>query len=113
MCGLFKGNCLGPQKFLLPTQSLLVFAARSYGHLIFLTLEPWAGRSGVRLGLLAPKISLPTFYSLHVDVGPAHSTSPPTPTSVNGCGFFQSVVVRLPFDSNSDGSEDGCSIAQL
>ena len=33
MCGFFKGNCLGLQKFLLPTQSLLVFAARIYEDL--------------------------------------------------------------------------------
>ena len=27
------------------------------------------------------------------------------PTSLNGCGFFNSLVVRLPFNSISDGSE--------
>ena len=31
MCGFFKGNCLELQEFLPPTQSPLVFAARSYG----------------------------------------------------------------------------------
>ena len=33
LCGFFKGNCLGLQNFLLPTQSLLFFAAKSYGDL--------------------------------------------------------------------------------
>ena len=33
MCGFFKRNCMGLQKFLPLTQSLLVFAARSYGDL--------------------------------------------------------------------------------
>ena len=33
VCGFFKGNCLGLHKFLPPTQSLMVFAARSYGDL--------------------------------------------------------------------------------
>ena len=34
VCGFFKGNSLGLQEFLLPTQSLLVFAARCYGDLL-------------------------------------------------------------------------------
>ena len=33
MCGFIKRNCLGFHKFLPPTQSLLVFAARSCGDL--------------------------------------------------------------------------------
>ena len=32
-CGFFKGNCLELQQFLPPTQSLLVFVARSCGDL--------------------------------------------------------------------------------
>ena len=38
-------------------------------------LEPWAGRLDMGLQLLTFKISLPDFYPLHVDMGPAHSTS--------------------------------------
>ena len=45
--------------------------------LIFLTLEPWAVGSGVRLGLLAPKISLPVFYLPYMDVGTTHFMSLP------------------------------------
>ena len=33
VCGFFKRNCLELPKFLPPTQSLLVFAARNYGNL--------------------------------------------------------------------------------
>ena len=33
VCGFFRSNCLGLQKFLPLTQSLLVFAATSYGVL--------------------------------------------------------------------------------
>ena len=33
MCGSFKRNCLGLQKFLPPSQTLLVFAARNCGDL--------------------------------------------------------------------------------
>ena len=62
----FEGNFLGLQKFLPPIQSLLVFAARSYGDLTSLALGPWAGGPGVRLGLLAPEIPLPNFYPPHM-----------------------------------------------
>ena len=40
MCGFFKRNCLGLQKFLPPTQSLLVFATRSYRDLSFWHWNP-------------------------------------------------------------------------
>ena len=43
MCEFFKGNCLGLQKFLPPTQCLLVFAAGSFGDLVFLALKTWVG----------------------------------------------------------------------
>ena len=51
------------------------------------------------LGLLAPEIALLNFYPPHVGVGPAHSASVLLLTSLDGCGFFNSVVVRLPFNS--------------
>ena len=92
MCGFSKRNFLGLQNFLPPTQSLLVFAARSCGD--FLALEPLAVEPRVDLGLLAPKISLLNFYPPHVKVGPACFTSPPL-LPVDGCGFFNSIVVRL------------------
>ena len=63
----------------------------------------------MELGPLAPKISLLNFYPPHVVVGPACSDSPCFCIStemdlVDRCGFFSSVVVRLPFNSISDGS---------
>ena len=57
---------------------------------------------GVQLGLLIFEIFLVNFYLPRVDMEPAHSVSP---TSVDGCGFFNSVVVRLPFSLISDASE--------
>ena len=66
---------MGLQNFLPPTQSLLVFAARSCGD--FLALEPLAVEPRVDLGLLAPKISLPNFYPRHEGVGPDCSESVP------------------------------------
>ena len=44
----------------------------------------------------------PEFYPPQVNVGPACSA--PT-TSLDGWGFFNSIVVRLPFNLISDGSE--------
>ena len=34
-----------------------------------------------------------------------NSATPPPPTSQDGCGFFNSLVVRLPFNVIPDGSE--------
>ena len=62
MCEFFKGNYLGLQKFLLPTQFPLVFTARSYRN-----LPSWhwnlglARGPGMGLGLLVPGISLLIF----------------------------------------------------
>ena len=79
MCGFFRGNCLRLQKFLPPTQSPLDFAARSCGDLSSWHWNPELGQGmpGVRLGLLAPKITLLNFHLPHVSAGPAHSTSMP------------------------------------
>ena len=66
--------------------------------------EPWALGADVGLGLVAPELSLPYFYPLLMGVAPAAFASVP-PTCLDGCGFFNSTVVRLPFNSISDGSE--------
>ena len=65
------------------------------------TLE-WG--AGVGLGLLTPDIILSNFYPPHMGVDqPGRICAPPT--SLDGCGFFNSVVVRLPFTWISDGFE--------
>ena len=62
------------------------------------------GWPGVGLGLLTPEISLLNFYPPHVgETSWFHVCT--SPTGLDGCGFFSSVVVRLPLDSISDGSE--------
>ena len=43
VCGFFKGNCLGLQMFLPPTQSLLIFTARSYRELSSCHWNPGLG----------------------------------------------------------------------
>ena len=57
------------------------------------------------LHLLTPKISLLNFYLPHMGEGPACAVSAPPPTSLVGYGFFNSVVVRLPFNLIFDHSE--------
>ena len=104
MFGFFKGNCLGLQKFLPPTQSTLFFCSQKLWRLIFLALEPWAGVPCVGLGLLALKISLPNFYPPLVDMGTRSFQVSAPPTSLDGCGFFNFLVVRLPISSTSDAS---------
>ena len=104
MCGFFERNCLGLQKFLPLTQSPLVFAARSCGD-----SSSWHWNSG--LGRLVwgwdsplPSI-LPEFLPITYGYGtsPFHIFAPPT--SLDGCGFFNSEVVELPLNGISDGSE--------
>ena len=71
-------------------------------------MDHWIGGSGLGLGLLAPEIYLPNFYPPHVGVGPALLHLCP-PTSLDGYGFFNSVILSLLVNSISDGSGDGCS----
>ena len=75
VCGFFKRNCLGLQKFFSTDSILTGFCSQKFWVLIFLGLEPWAGRPGVGLGLLDPEIPLLNFYLPHVGVGPACSMS--------------------------------------
>ena len=103
MCAFSKRNCLGLQNFLPLTQSLLVFAARSYWGL-FSWHEPWAEGPGVGLGHLTPELLSTT---CGCGTSPFHICAPPI--RLHGCGFFNSIVVRLPFNSTSDCLSDGCS----
>ena len=99
VCGLFKRNFLVFQQFLSLTDSIPDgFCSQKLWGLIFLALEPWAGGLGVGLELLAPKISLLNFYGF--GTGLFRVCTPLT--SLDGCGFFNSIVVRLPFSSISD-----------
>ena len=74
--GFFKGNCLGLKQFLLPSQSLLIFAAISYGDL---SSWHWNLSTTNGCGTSSFCVSAP-------------------PTSLDKCGFFNSVIVRLPFN---------------
>ena len=70
---------------------------------IFLSLEAWAERPGMGLGLLTPEISLLKLYPSHTRVRPFHAYI--SHIGLDGCGFFISVVVSLPFNLVSDGFE--------
>ena len=104
VCGFFMGNCLGLQKFLPLTQSLLVFAARSYEDLSSWQRNPgpgvWCG-DGTPCSLDIP----PKFLSTTCGCGTSPFCICSPPTSVDG--YFNSMVVRLPFNSISDGYESG------
>ena len=90
---VYSSGGLNPHWFLQP----------EVGRLIFLALEPWAGGFGVGLGLITPEISRPNFYPPHMDVGPACLTS--SHSHQSGWMWFNSLVVRLPFNLTSDSSE--------
>ena len=87
------------------TESLLVFAARSYGDLSSWHGNPRLGDVVWAWNLLIPELFLPNFCPPHVGVGPACSASLESPPSLHGCGFFNSVAVGLLFSWISDGCE--------
>ena len=55
---------------------------------------------GVGLGLLAPEISLTNFYPHGCGASSFYLCDPPT--SLGGCGFFNSIVIQLPFNWIAD-----------
>ena len=71
---VFKRSCLGLQEFLPLSQSLPGFSTRKCGAYL-----PGTGTlgwgTGVGLGLVTYKISLPKFYPLNMGEVPAHSAS--------------------------------------
>ena len=104
VCGFFKRNCLGFQKFLPPTQSPLVFAARSYGNLSFWHWNPGLGGLVWYWDSLLPRCPFWIFSTIH-GCGTSLFLVCAPPTSLDGCGFFNSIVIRLIFNSISESSE--------
>ena len=104
VCGFFKRDCLGLQNFLSLPQSLLVFAARSTGAYL-----PGTGTLGWRAwcgaGTPHSQDIPPEFLSTMYGCGTSPSCISTPPTSLDKYGFFNSVVVRLPFNQISDSSE--------
>ena len=98
--GFFKRICLELQKFLPPTQSPLDFCSQKLWGLHLPGTGTLGWGPGVMLGLLTTKISLLNFYPPCIGwlTSPFHVCAPPS--CLNGCGFFNSVVVRLSVQLN-------------
>ena len=83
------------------------FCSQKFWGLIFLALQLWTGRLDMGLTHLTPEISLLNFYLPYVGVALACSSFLHLrPFYQSGwMWFLNSVVVRLPFNLISDGSE--------
>ena len=107
--GTLRGTYRESSSFFTDSNPTVFYSQKLWG-LIFLALKPWAGGPGVRLVPFTPKIFLLNFYPPHMAVGPTCTTHPylhipKSPTFLDWCDFFSSVVVTLIFNSISDGSE--------
>ena len=107
MYGFFKRNCMRLQKFLPAIQSPLDFAARSCRDLSSLHYIPGTGILGWQAwcgaGTLFSWDIPPEFLSTTHGWGTSLFCDCTLPTSLNRCGFFNSIVVILPFNLISDG----------
>ena len=104
VCGFFKGKCLELQNFLPLTQSILVIASRGYGDLSSWHWNPGLGswwRTGTHHSWDIP----PEFLFTTCGCGTSLFCDYIPPTILDVCGFFNSVVFRLPFNLISDGSK--------
>ena len=99
--GCLRGTAWGSSGFFHQLNSCCFLQLEIVG-LIFLALESWDRGPGVGLRLFDPEISLLNFYPHGCGVSPFCACAPPT--SLDGCGLFN-VVVRLPINLISDGSE--------
>ena len=100
----FKRNCLGLYKLLPPTKALLGFAARSYED-----LSPWHWNAGLQgccgAGTPCSQDIPPEFLSTTCGCRTSLFCVSDPLTRLDGCDFFNFIVVRLPFNSISDVSE--------
>ena len=104
VCGFFQRNYLGLQKFPPPTQSLLVFSARSYGDFFSWCWKPEL--MGLVLGWDSSLMRYPSEIFIHHMWVRDQSVLCLHPSySLDGCGFLNFIIVRLPFNSISDGAE--------
>ena len=104
VCGFFKRTCLQFQNFLPLTLSLLVFVARSCGDLSSWQCSPGLGACCGAITPCSWDIPAEFLSTIHgCGTSPFHICTPPT--SLDRCGFFKSVVVRLLFNSIFDGCE--------
>ena len=104
MCGFFKVNCLGLQRFLILIQSCWFLQPEVMGTYLSgtgtLDCGSWCG-AGTPCSQDIP----PEFLSTTRGCGTSLFHVSTLPTSMDGYGFFNSVVVRLSFNTISDRSE--------
>ena len=77
------------------------FCSQKLWGLKFLALESWLG-SWCGAGTPHFQDIIPEFLSTTQECGTSLFHACSHPTSLGGCGFFNSVVVRLPFNSISN-----------
>ena len=96
--GSLRGTAWGSRSF---STDSSCFCSQLWG-LIVLALESWT-RGLLWIELPTPQISLPSFYPRGCEASQfqVHTLA----TSLYGCGFFNSIVVRLPFSSISNDPE--------
>ena len=104
MCGFFKSNCFGSGSFFHQLNPHWFLQPEVVGTYLpgtgILGCGTWCG-TGTPHSRDIPPESLSTTHGC--GTSPFHICAPPT--SLDGCGFFNSIVVRLAFDSISVSSE--------
>ena len=102
--GSLRGTAWDSKSFFYWLNPHWFFAARSYENLPSWHWNPgwgaWCG-AGTPCSWDIP----PEFLSTTCGCGTSPFCISTQPTSLDGCGFFNSIVVRLPFNSISDHSE--------
>ena len=81
------------------------FCSQMLWGLTFLVLRTWAGGALCEAGTPHSQDIPPKFLSTTHGCGTRLFCVSTSPTSLDGWSFFNSIVVRLPFNSISDGSE--------
>ena len=104
ICGFFKRDCVGSRSFFHQLNSHWFLQPEVMG-----TYLPDTGTLGwgALYGAITPHSQdiPPEFLSTTHGYGTNLFHISPPPSSLDGCDFFNSVVVRLPFNSTSDGFE--------
>ena len=104
MCAFFKGNCLGLHKFLPLTQSPLFFSARSCGNWPSWHWNP--GLGNLVWGWYSSLLRHPSqIFIHHIQMWDQPVLCCHRSYSLDGYGFFNSVLTRLPFNLIFGGSE--------
>ena len=104
MCGSLRGTAWGPNSFFHRLNPHWFLQPEVVGTYLpgtrTLGWGTWCGAGTPRSWDIPPKFLSTT---CGCETSPSHVCTPPT--SLDGCGFFNSIVVRLPFRSITENSE--------